>query len=294
MVRMRDYSPAWLFACPEILQLQPSALGLDSGTQSETQLEWIKPWLAEQHQKAKATPWQAAPSEEKLPVKEIFIRAPKQNITSPIRSAESGQRFHALMEHADPSLLKGRKFLHDLLNSASARIHELEMWSAAELPQNHLNAGRGLFATQRRIIDLFCAISSKSLPKDFLKHPCLKVTNTPHETKTQISELALCLKNELDIHPYLHLVIDFKTGAPDPEHMTQMQRYLSWIKDVLQTHPEQLLGSMTPETLFAESVRPLVGIIYYSSRPSSQQVHHFAPPLVGVDKNAAVLFIIPE
>jgi ATP-dependent exoDNAse (exonuclease V) beta subunit len=306
LVRMRDYSPAWLFAHPEILHLQPASSRDDHSQDRARQLEWIHPWLDAQHQKSTQTPWLAstcatpaasettgrpAASEGEFPE---TSNAPTRKSGS---SAETGQRFHALMEHTDPKGLTENKFLHDLLTSASVRLHELEMWSAAEVIQHHLYAQRDLLATQRRIIDLFCAINIRSLPKNFLNQPCLKLL--PSQTGSaqelfEMSTLSVYLKTELDLHSHLHLVIDFKTGSPDPEHITQMRRYLGWTNDVLTTQPEQLLGGMTHETLFAGSVRPLVGIIYYSSLPSQRQLHNFSPSLARVDKNAAVLFIIPE
>ncbi|NBX17712.1 MAG: hypothetical protein EBR09_10135 [Proteobacteria bacterium] len=324
LVRMRDYSPAWLFSHPEILHLQPSALSARLQDDHENQLAWIAPWLNNQHEKAKRTPWAAAnddnsdsqesenlmrrgqnarqgPQDTELDAagrpEEPPDNLPDSRDRSAVRTSDRGQRFHALMEHADISFLKDRKFIFDLLKSSISRIHELEMWSAADLNQSPLNAKRNLLSTKRRIIDLFCAVGLKSLPKDFLNYACLRPRPSEDSgsgPSFDESVLATCLKKKLDVHPVLHAVIDFKTGSPDPKHTEQMTSYLDWINEILTTQPEQLLGTATQGTLFAETVRPLVGIIYYSSLPASRHVHHFAPSLSRVDKNAAVLFIIPE
>jgi hypothetical protein len=265
------------------------------------QSAWISEWLNAQHTAAISSPWKKPVDETPAPsdstAKEnanpLIVSRP---LTEGVSAAEEGLRFHAYMEHAEPRQLNKRGFLQKLLSAATVREHELEIWSSADVTQSEFNRKRGLAQTQRRIIDLFCVIHQKNITKEFWMSPCLCGN---FETERAIEESSLKtvkerLQSQLQIDPHLNLVIDFKTGVPAQEHIRQMSTYLQWIREILTTHPQQLVNDISPTTLFAENVRPLMGIIYYTSLPDGGEMHKFASGLVSVDKNASVLFISPD
>lgn len=300
LVIMRDYSPAWL---PFVKVHEPAAEPSD--TASAAQSEWIAEWLNAQHAAAINSPWKRPADAITLPAEpagrdrtleaEPSLAAPRVK-TEGFSPAEEGLRFHAYMEHAEPRQLNKRGFLQKLLSAATVREHELEIWSSADVTQSEFNLKRGLAQTQRRIIDLFCVIHQKNISKDFFSSPCLIVNNRTGQSIAGSSAKTVKerLQVQLQSDPHLNLVIDFKTGVPAEEHIRQMGTYLEWIREILQTHPQLIVNDIRPTTLFADSVRPLMGMIYYTSLPEGVELHKFASGLVSVDKNASVLFISPD
>jgi len=295
LVRMRDYGPAWLSEDPRLFS-DPEEAPAEVTSENEVEnLAWIQPWLESQHQKAQQTPWQNTDKESAAPLN-LPSEEPTEK-TSTGSAAESGLRFHALMEHADANHLRDRKFLYELLSKAKTRLHELEIWSAAEVDQSPSQVKRHLLSTQRRIIDLFCVVDADSLPKVFQKSACLRFTSqeTPEQSPTfAVVDLKTCLKQTLDLHPHLHMVVDFKTGSPSPDHLTQMHRYLRWTREVLDQHPEQLVGDLDSSTLFSGQKKPLVGVIYYSATSPLQHSQESTLPLVPIDKSSSLLFVYAD
>lgn len=296
LVAMRDYSPAWL----PYMSVAESESETGESTTS-VQSEWISQWLNAQHSAAINSPWKRT-VDENLPTEGLTQEESANHLTLPrptgegLSPAEEGLRFHAYMEHAEPRQLNKRGFLQKLLSAATVREHELEIWSSADVTQSEFNLKRGLAQTQRRIIDLFCVIHQKNISKEFFSSPCLSVNNRTGQPIAGSSAKTVKerLQAELQSDPHLNLVIDFKTGVPAEEHIRQMGTYLAWIREILQTHPQQLVNDIRPTTLFADNVRPLMGMIYYTSLPDGVEMHNFASGLVSVDKNASVLFISPD
>ncbi|MFZ9520317.1 MAG: UvrD-helicase domain-containing protein [Silvanigrellaceae bacterium] len=290
LVRMQDYSPDWLAADPDICSPVKKTHQDDAELQS-AEYTPIETMLAEHQNKATKTPWRAEVVTQEID--EAVVRVAQAPVLHPdtdpvLSSAEQGMRFHALMEHSDPTSIKGGGFLQRMLSSATVREHELEIWSASDEEEDKLQFRRGLVATRRKIIDLFCVLEARKFPENLWKSPCIL------KNSKEISTLRQQLENHVAAFPQLHLVIDFKTGAPSEEHIDQMAEYLAWIREILNTQPAQIVNDIHPTTLFTDLVRPLVGIIYYTSLPPTDNLHNFASALISVDKNASVLFVSPE
>ncbi|NBW82635.1 hypothetical protein EBR21_12860, partial [bacterium] len=263
----------------------------DLGTAPDEYSGRLDDLLAEQQSMAKQTPWRSVnpvPDREPDFIKTVGVPTLQDEPVDTLSPAEQGMRFHAYMEHSDPTRIKGRGFLQRLLSSAIVREHELEIWSTSAEAKDNLQSRQGLVATRRKIIDLFCVVEARKFPEDLWNGPCL-LKNEP-----QISTLKKQLEGLVAVSPQLHLVIDFKTGAPDLEHVEQMTEYLAWVKDILATHPGQLVNDTLQTTLFTDHVRPLVGMIYYTSPSQTANLHNFASALISIDKNASVLFVSPE
>lgn len=322
LVSMRDYSPAWIENDEKLQFFGASFVTENKSFSSETNATWIPAWLSTQHNSAKQSPWKraqpltndgnanangAGPLTSALSEGDAVIPAsdethPEQDVvkSEPLSSAEQGLRFHAFMEHVEPRFLKNRNFLKKILSSTVVREHELEIWSTAEREPSALQKVRGLTLTQRKVIDLYCVIDSQAFPRDLRQSPCLRthvLPSAPHELGLPGETESLVTVDEflgfqLDVQPHLYLVIDFKTGAPTPDHIKQMNQYLRWVRDVLESPSQQILTPQTPATLFAGAgVKPLLGIIYYSAPDMRKKVHEFSSNMVEIDKNAALLFI---
>jgi ATP-dependent exoDNAse (exonuclease V) beta subunit len=290
LVRMLDYSPDWLSMDEQICAPQKTK-ETDLCAAQDGFAERLEEILAEQQLMAKQTPWRNVDSVEEKDtdiIKTSSGSTLNDESVAGISPAEQGMRFHAYMEHSDPMRIKGRGFLQRLLSSAIVREHELEIWSASDDSKHNLQSRQGLVSTRRKIIDLFCVVEAKKFPENLWNSPCLL------KNDSQISTLRHQLENILATVPLLHLVIDFKTGAPSLEHIEQMNEYLSWVKEILKSHPDLLVNDIQPTTLFTDHVRPLMGIIYYSSLSQTANLHNFASALISVDKNASVLFVSPE
>lgn len=303
IVALRDYGPDWVSV------LQPK-----SNTPVENEEEvpspalpdhWQEAWALQRSQRALQTPWlkseppadltrlsesdtRKETSQERLPTHEdVAGQSQRQENLS---AAETGLRFHALMEHSAPSSAsRNESFIQRLLQNATVREHELELWSSfavsAEVDSNGKNE---LYKTQRRIIDLFCVIPSSAWPKKLWNAPCV-----PFGEKEQ-STVQAALQETLLGDRHIHLVVDFKTGTPKTEHLVQMQTYLRWVKHILLKQPQLLVKPSPFPTLFSPSDKPLLGILYYTSANIAAPENLFASCLISVDKNASVLFVSPE
>ena len=73
-----------------------------------------------------------------------------------------------------------------------------------------------------------------------------------------------------------------------------MRQYLRWVKHILASQPQLLIGALTDGTLFAGSDKPLLGILYYTSANLADLDPLFAGCLVTVDKNTSLLFVSAE
>lgn len=329
LVQMRDYSPDWLDEAPELWIEADGTATQSEESAPQVQHDWISGWLEQQHQRAQSSPWQRTTEHSQQTPQETATRlthepadimfssherlSPQKVIKpseedsserksletdeSSLSASEQGLRFHAFMEHADPKSIRGRNFLQKLLSTALVREHELEIWSSAETSEKTFLKKRKLIETQRRIIDLFCVVPHKSFPRHIWNSACVRMSasNRPENLNSlKTGTLDECFSEKRAVHDEICLVIDFKTGAPSEEHIIQMQRYLLWTQDILKTHPQQLVPPLTSTNLFTNTVRPLMGIIYYSNELSRQHLQNFASLLMPVDKNASVLFISPE
>jgi hypothetical protein len=300
---MRDYGPDW------VARLQPKeetpAQTSELSDIPALPEHWQEAWAQQRSQRASQTPWlktqHPLDRSEENPVgpsetvphersSKPDDQEPEEKKDETLSAAETGLRFHALMEHSTPvASSQGDKFIERLLRKATTREHELEMWgcfsTAADDPTN---GKRGLFRTQRRIIDLFCVIPTSAWPQKLWNAPCV-----PTGDATPLSVQSL-LQEALAAERTMNLVVDFKTGAPKAEHLEQMRTYLRWVKHILAKQPHLLVNQTAAPTLFSPSDKALLGILYYTSANNAAQDNLFASCLISVDKNASVLFVSPE
>jgi ATP-dependent exoDNAse (exonuclease V) beta subunit len=332
LIALQDYSPAWLSLLDSEIagareQSDRAHQASDSRAETSQALhlaagtDWIEEWLNSQHRKAIQTPWQmnpthtdaAAPTDDSILTTHARVNQPSTSVpvlasaasadlpevaraiksieeeADSVSASERGLRFHAYMEHADPRDSKTRGFLKRLLAAAHSREHELEIWSTADVESSEFEIKRGLKKTQRRIIDLFCIVDAHHFPKEYWNSPCLVVGPPP-----TVSTIETCLHEQLKVNPHLHVIIDFKTGQPSTEHIEQMSQYLKWIRQCLDSHPQHFINDQLTNTLFPDSVKPLIGIIYYSSVSAASGTHNFSSPIVSIDKNTSVSFVSLE
>jgi ATP-dependent exoDNAse (exonuclease V) beta subunit len=301
ILALRDYGPDWLADVSFNLNV---AVGFeDNENVLHLDQEWREAWAESRFLRARTTPWKIQSAESQLEL----LQPPIEGRTEPAathadekKSAtadsnvenlaphEAGLRFHALMEHSGSVLPPERSFLSKLLSRVIVREHELELWGGFDTPTNDLAASNGLFRTQRRILDLFCVIPSAKWPKELWQVPCI-------QPESQITTpLQKQLEDSLKADPNLHLVVDFKTGRFDPEHLIQMRQYLKWIKHILTTQPALLVSGLAAQTLFSGDDKPLVGILYYTAANFADAQNFFASSRVNVDKNTSLLFVSPE
>lgn len=301
ILALRDYGPDWLSEALPVndpqsdneLQDSPYRLGQ----------EWREAWAGSRFLRARATPWQRqtpetqstpslvqdSPSSQTEGVNEnLSPSSSTEDGLEKLAPHEAGMRFHALMEHSGSQLPGERSFLSKLLSRVIVREHELELWGAFDTPTSDAMAAQGLYRTQRRILDLFCVVPISKWPKELWQAPCV-------QPDAQVPlPLQKTLEESLKADPHLHLVIDFKTGRFDPEHLAQMRQYLKWIKHILATQPSLLVSDLAGETLFATHDKPLVGILYYTAANFAEDHSFFASCCVRVDKNTSLLFVSPE
>jgi hypothetical protein len=267
----------------------------------ELENNWQDIWAEARHQKALLSPWQkpAIPettsivlgiekSISSVQTKESVPEAGPSELQEKLSASEQGLRFHALMEHGGASLPTEKNFLSKLLSSALVREHELEMWGAFDVTPSLADIASGLQRSQRRILDLYCVVPASKWPKKLWDAYCVGENQTAQFT------LEKTLQTKIANEPNLHLVIDFKTGQPDPKHLEQMRQYLRWVKHILASQPQLLVGALTDGTLFAASDKPLLGILYYTSANLADLDPLFAGCLVVVDKNTSLLFVSAE
>lgn len=128
-----------------------------------------------------------------------------------------GLQYHAAMENA-PEDARAQGLLGALRADAFRMFHEFELWSDAGRPSD--GAGRTLFplrlaSPSRMVADLVSLYEHGRLPA-FLEDATWTAA-----AGGESSLSAFCAA-----HPGpLALVIDFKTGSPQPEHGTQLARY---------------------------------------------------------------------
>ncbi|MBM3381951.1 MAG: hypothetical protein FJY29_05865 [Betaproteobacteria bacterium] len=301
ILALRDYGPDWLSDVP----LDAGPLELQETTNPyHLDQNWRENWAESRFTRARSTPWQRQTNSAEQPPAELqnpAVRTLKSNQdyektgeSSVERGAdniapnEAGLRFHALMEHGGTALPSERNFLSKLFSRMIVREHELELWGAFDTNESEPRVAHGLYRTQRRILDLFCVLPASKWPKELWQIPCLQP-----EQQASLS-LQKVLEDPLKFDPHLHLVIDFKTGRFDPEHLQQMRQYLKWIKHILATQPALLVSDLSGATLFAGSDKPLVGILYYTSANFAENHSFFASCSVQVDKNTSLLFVSAE
>lgn len=295
----RDYGPDWLHEMSQSLPVKP----ISENNQKPPELEnnWQDIWAEARHQKALLSPWQKPAIPEITPLvhgveksissvqtKESVPEAGPSELQEKLSASEQGLRFHALMEHGGASLPTEKNFLSKLLSSALVREHELEMWGAFDVTPSLADIASGLQRSQRRILDLYCVVPASKWPKKLWDAYCVGENQTAQFT------LEKTLQTKIANEPNLHLVIDFKTGQPDPKHLEQMRQYLRWVKHILASQPQLLVGALTDGTLFAGSDKPLLGILYYTSANLADLDPLFAGCLVVVDKNTSLLFVSAE
>ena len=303
VLALRDYGPDWLSILATSVPKAQQQISDDESATIQPALsdQWRELWAIQQEQKALVSPWAIANASDSSVAQELlrvqnalnknteFASNLEEKDSIPALSAsESGLRFHALMEHSD-TIQRGKKtFLDKLRSNASVLEHELELWGAFDVPQSEDDTANELQKTRRKIIDLFCVLPASKWPQYLWDSPCV------HDELKVTTNFRNVIERHIANDPNVHLIIDFKTGQPSLEHLTQMQTYLSWVRLILQRHPQLLVKSSTQETLFTGSDKPLIGILFYTSANFSAHTSDFAPCFVEVDKTTSLLFVSPE
>lgn len=299
VLAVRDYGPDWLHEMRHSFTLQTTPKNINKHPEFEN--NWQDIWAEARHQKALISPWQkpAHPdatllvqgiekSKSSVQANDLVREVGLSEVQEKISASEQGLRFHALMEHGGAFLPGEKNFLSNLLSSALVREHELEMWGAFDVTPSLADKASGLQRSERRILDLYCVVPASKWPKKLWDAPCVGENQTTHWT------IEKKLQTKIASEPNLHLVIDFKTGQPNPKHLEQMRQYLRWVKHILTSEPRLLACAMTDGTLFAASDKPLLGILYYTSANLTELDTLFAGCLVTVDKKTSLLFVSTE
>jgi hypothetical protein len=302
LLALKDYGPDWIHAW----QQEKSTTYIDTTPNNSLQLnhDWQQHWADQYAEQTHSSPWlKTLKNQEssqsfshkqstRTETKQTSVEEPQDSLNSktnaPLSPSELGLRFHALMEHGDEEVTHTSSFVNRFLNLSLVREHELELWGDFETDQSVLYEGKGLVATQRKILDVFCVIPASQWPKALMNLESVVVGQ--NETRA----FGRTLQTAQEAEGWVHVIVDFKTGAPKEEHVTQMEKYLQWVKNLLMTHPELLVGRMTSGTLFASQVKPLVGILCYTGQIGNSLPDKFNRCLKSVDKNTSLLFVINE
>ena len=192
------------------------------------------------------------------------------------------------MEHGQENNRHTSSFVNRLLNASLLREHELELWGDFDVEQSSHYASKELVRTQRKILDVFCVVPVERWPKAIMN------VDSVSAGLTSTKPLEHILKSAAAADGWIHVIVDFKTGAPKEEHVAQMGQYLHWVNSILSSHPEMLVGTLTANALFASQAKPLVGILCYSGHLGHSLPDKFERCLTTVDKNTSLLFVSTE
>jgi hypothetical protein len=141
--------------------------------------------------------------------------------TSRIDKIQEGILFHAEQELSTES--NERSELSQLERASEVVLREFEIWTLdTAVPRS---SGPLLPSPRRHILDLLCSCERSRLPGQFTAAPLFRVKQVDGKIT-----LERCPPDD-DSHsladsPTVEVVIDYKTGSPDPEHKGQMLRYL--------------------------------------------------------------------
>lgn len=302
LLALKDYGPDWL----EDFLTRETDLNKPQNDQTQFLLNenWYEAWAHERINTNPTSPWlKQIPSAQSPQEKQDSVPETKnvsstgeehlnQRIESPVEQplspSELGLRFHALMEHSQPTATRSSTFMNRFLKTALIREHELELWGDFETEQTRFYQSQSLVRTQRKILDVFCVIPAARWPKALQNAQAIKPVSDALQSIQDLLETAASAEG------WIHVVIDFKTGSPKQEHVEQMSLYLNWVRNILSTHPELLVGAMTSNALFAAQDKPLVGILCYTGQIEKSLPHKFRQCLRTVDKNTSLLFVSTE
>jgi ATP-dependent exoDNAse (exonuclease V) beta subunit len=302
ILALKDYGPDWLSKW----QIDKSIESTGSLPKPTLQLTptWQQKWADERKAQRLSSPWLRQRKDHESSINSVnktFLRT--QTDQTPLIAAQSssdsstqaslspselGLRFHALMEHGQENNRHTSSFVNRLLNASLLREHELELWGDFDVEQSSHYASKELVRTQRKILDVFCVVPVERWPKAIMN------VDSVSAGLTSTKPLEHILKSAAAADGWIHVIVDFKTGAPKEEHVAQMGQYLHWVNSILSSHPEMLVGTLTANALFASQAKPLVGILCYSGHLGHSLPDKFERCLTTVDKNTSLLFVSTE
>jgi len=302
ILALKDYGPDWIEEWHK--DTRSEAVTTVAKSSLQLSLNWKQNWANERAEQRLDSPWLKIKKDqdttEGLTQSQLTHSETIQTQTAemhgsngtqapaPLSSSELGLRFHALMEHGREGNGRPSTFMNRFLNSSLLREHELELWGDFDTEQSSFYECKGLVRTQRKILDVFCVIPMERWPKSLLRVESVcagRDESKPFET---------VLKVAAEADGWVHVIVDFKTGTPKDEHIEQMGHYLRWVKQILVSHPEMLVGELTTHALFTSQVKPLVGILCYTGQIGKALPTKIKQCLITVDKNTSLLFVSTE
>jgi ATP-dependent exoDNAse (exonuclease V) beta subunit len=176
-----------------------------------------------------------------------------QAITSRIDKIQQGILFHAEQELQTES--NERSELAQLERASVVVLREFEIWTLdTALPPSR---GPLLPSPRRHILDLLCSCELSRLPGLFAAAPLFRVKQV--EGKLIMEQCPTGSEfHSLTPRPSVEVVIDYKTGSPDPDHKLQMLRYLDAVAQLRASHVDSISQPHEFELL-------LIGCIAYIS-----------------------------
>lgn len=173
-------------------------------------------------------------------------------------SAESYERQENFPPRdAGPDSAGAASQLDQLTAAADAVLREFEIWTLDKIEPH---AGPLLPLPKRHILDLLCICKHSLLPRDFAAASVFRATRQEGELVIQNCGSATELRHVTPAAS-VAVVVDYKTGAPAPEHGHQMQRYINAVA--------QLLAAQTPQD--EELGLFMIGCIGYIGSGQSDQ-----------------------